>query len=85
MWSEGEEDSSSPYYIQAHGCCCGELLRKMGCLFDFVSTTETFANHLWFFKNLGAHVNHFWRSLLLSVDKRAINQHLQHVRPGSWH
>ena len=67
VWGEGEEDSSS-YYIQAHGCYCGEVLKEMSCLFDFVSTTETFANHLWFFKNLGAHVNHFWRSLLFTFD-----------------
>lgn len=50
----GEGDFFPPYCLQAHGHCCGELLKEMSCLFEFVSATVTFANHLWFFKNLGA-------------------------------
>lgn len=32
---------------------CEELLKEMSCLFECVPAIETFANHLWFFKNLG--------------------------------
>lgn len=48
------EGDFSPYCLQTHSRCCGELLKEMSCLFEIVSATETFANHLWVFKNLGA-------------------------------
>lgn len=54
VWGQGEEDFHLPYCTQAGSRCCGELLKEMSCLFEFLSATETFANHLWFFKNLGA-------------------------------
>ena len=38
-------------------------------MFEFGSATETFANRLWFFKNLGAHVNHFWRTLMFAISR----------------
>lgn len=44
--------SSLPYQVQL--ALQWGALEEMSCLFEFVSTTKAFANHLWFFKNQGA-------------------------------
>lgn len=51
-WGEGEDDFP-PCCIQAASHGREEPLKEMSCLFEFLSVTGTFANHLWFFKNLG--------------------------------